>query len=405
MSRNDIASCAEEKFDFHISCAIIDSNQNQIYIVPFNTKSILVWKIVDTNPSVIKIKELIDEESNDIYIYGLALSPNESCLATILSDQSIMLYQNNDYLRCLATLKIQENRSFICDFDYWDDKTLILFYSDGSMSFHEGQESLEEYRYESNQLHPYPRLCHRTSDQLFLIDSQTNNTNDDEIDENNSNLLSRLFRSFKDSTELINERLILIEHSDPDRLIESLLANGDSGGALRVCKVFNRIDLADQIHERESRLSSSQLNAHCTRIQSRLRVLQLCTTILYPTFDEQYQLIQFGLNQATRKELFNNLFYSDQGFFQSIHDENLYLKDMEEKMLPLNIPQKQILLYRRKLLDEKRKLNLYDDLMKISKIFQQYQSNIFEKFREWDYKQIALRCARVSKPSPRSERD
>jgi hypothetical protein len=78
---------------------------------------------------------------------------------------------------------------------------------------------------------------------------------------------------------------------------------------------------------------------------------------------------------------------------------------MEEKMLPLNIPQKQILLYRRKLLDEKRKLNLYDDLMKISKIFQQYQSNIFEKFREWDYKQIALRCARVSKPSPRSERD
>jgi WD40 repeat protein len=105
MSRDDIASCAEEKFHFNISCTIIDSNQNQIYIVPFNTKSILVWKIVDTNPSVIKIKEIIDEEDNQVYIYGLALSPNESCLAAILSDQSILLYQNKEYLRCLSNVR------------------------------------------------------------------------------------------------------------------------------------------------------------------------------------------------------------------------------------------------------------------------------------------------------------
>jgi WD40 repeat protein len=106
MSLDDIASCAEEKFDFNISCAIIDSNQNQIYIVPFNTKSILVWKIVDTNPSVIKIKEFIDDENNDVYIYDLALSPNESCLVAILSDQSIVLYQNNEYLRFLSKVRV-----------------------------------------------------------------------------------------------------------------------------------------------------------------------------------------------------------------------------------------------------------------------------------------------------------
>jgi hypothetical protein len=105
MSRDDIASCAEEKFDFHISCALIDSNQNQIYIVPFDTKSILVWKIVDTNPSVIKIKQIVDEDNNEVYIYGLALSPNKSCLVSILSDRSIVLYQNNDYPRCLAKVK------------------------------------------------------------------------------------------------------------------------------------------------------------------------------------------------------------------------------------------------------------------------------------------------------------
>ncbi|CAF4925889.1 unnamed protein product, partial [Rotaria sp. Silwood2] len=48
-------------------------------------------------------------------------------------------------------------------------------------------------------------------------------------------------------------------------------------------------------------LSSSQLGTHLTRIKSRLHVLQLCTTILYSTFNEQFDLIQFGLNQATRK--------------------------------------------------------------------------------------------------------
>jgi hypothetical protein len=107
------------------------------------------------------------------------------------------------------------------------------------MSFHEGQETLKEYRYESNQLHLYPRFCHRTPDQLFFIDSQISQTSNDETDKDISNILSRLFSSFKDSTETISERLILIEHSDPDRLIESLLANGDSHGELRACKVFN----------------------------------------------------------------------------------------------------------------------------------------------------------------------
>ena len=394
MSRDDIASCAEEKFPFSITCAMIDFNHNQIYLVPFNSKSISIWKIVDTNPSVMKIKEIIDEETNEIYISDLALSPDESHLVALFSDQSIVLYQNTDYPQSLARLKIIETRSLICDLAYWDNQTVILFYSDGSMSFHEGQETLEEYRYESNQLNQSPRLCPRSSEDLFLIDQRTTPSNESELEEENPGFITRLFRSLKDSTESITERLLLLEHSDPDRLIETLLNNGDYGGALRVCKVFNRTDLADQIHERESRLSSSQLGAHCTRIQSRLRVLILCTSILYPTFDEQYQLIQFGLQQATRKQLFDNLFYSDQSFFQSIHDESLHLRDVQEKVSPLNIPQKQILLYRRKLLDEKRKLFLYDDLINKSKLFSQYQPTVFDKFRQWTYPQIAVRCAR-----------
>ncbi|UJR07568.1 hypothetical protein I4U23_011855 [Adineta vaga] len=404
MSSNDIASCAEEKFDFSITCAIIDENLNQLYIVPYNTKSILVWKIVDTKPSVIKIKEIREEEDdndyekkNDVYIYGLALSPNETCLVAILSNQSIVLYQNNEQLCRLVNLKISENRSFVCDLDYWDDKTLILFYSDGSMSFHEGTKSLEEYRYKSNQLNPWPRLCHGSlSNELFLIDCHINPIhNDDENgEEQHVNIITRLFRSFQDSIESINERLILLEHSDPCRLIENLISNGDYGGALRVCDVFDRKDLADQIHEREVRSSSSQIGEHLTRIQSRLHVLQLCTTILYSTMDEQLRLIRFGLDQATKEQLFNSLYYSDQPFYRSIYEENLTLNHLQAKSIPLTIPQKQVLLYRRKLLDEKRKLYLYEDLIEKYQVFQEYQPSLFEKFREWNYQQIAIRCAR-----------
>ena len=73
MSRDDNASCAEVKFSFSITYATIDFNHNQIYLIPLNSNSISVWKIVDTNPSVVKIKEIIDEETNDIYITHLAI--------------------------------------------------------------------------------------------------------------------------------------------------------------------------------------------------------------------------------------------------------------------------------------------------------------------------------------------
>ena len=71
------------------------------------------------------------------------------------------------------------------------------------------------------------------------------------------------------------------------------------------------------------------------------------------------------------------------------------MRDVQEKCVPLNIPQKQVLLYRRKLLDEQRKRFLYDDLINKWKLFPQYQPTVFEKFRQWTYPEIALRCARV----------
>lgn len=264
------------------------------------------------------------------------------------------------------------------------------------MSFHEGNETLEEYRYELNQLNKWSSFTNDQSNNLYIIDFKINKINNNDNDEDNLNIIYRLFNSFKISNELINQRLILIEHIDPCRFIEHLILNDDFGEALRICKLFNRYDLSDKIHEKALRLSSSQIETHLTRIQSRLHVLQLCTTILYSTFNEQYDLIKFGLDKATNKKLFNNLFYSEDYFFQTIYNENEYLKDVQPLNIQLNISQKQILIYRKKLLDEKRKLFLYDDLINKYKIFNKYQSNIYQIFRLSDYKHIALKLARVN---------
>ena len=267
------------------------------------------------------------------------------------------------------------------------------------MSFHEGMETLEEYRYESCQLNGWPRLCSHQCEPLYLIDGRRNDMNSSDIEREEAKTPTStfgFFRSLKQPSELIMERLLLIEHADPDRLIENLIENGDYGEALRVCKVFHRTDFSDQIHEKQLRLSSSQLHVHLSKIQSRLHVLQLATSLLYPTDDEQRQLIQFALDQATRRQLFNSLFVSDDGFFHSIDEEYSSLTNTEEHHGPLNISQKQLLLYRRRLLDQRRKLDLYDDLIDQCHVFQEYQPKIFDKLREWDDKQIAMRCARVS---------
>lgn len=129
MSRDDVASCAEERLDFSVTCAIVDVEQNQLFVVPFSSQSISVWKIMDTKPSLIKAKEIFDNDGTDgVYIYGLALSPDGTCLVALLSDQSIVLYQHNDYLRRSTQVKIADDRPPVCDCDYWDDKVCFHTY-------------------------------------------------------------------------------------------------------------------------------------------------------------------------------------------------------------------------------------------------------------------------------------
>jgi len=178
MSRDDIASCAEEKFPFEIFFSIVETERNCVYLLPFESRSILIYKIIDTNPSIQLIKEIHHDDfqnenfSSKDFFLRLALSPNQFYFVTFASNRIISLYENGERIRPLAQLKLDENRSFVSDLNSWDDQTLIVFYSDGSMSFHEGTKELEEYRYEMKQLNEWTHVSHQRTNELYLIDEE-----------------------------------------------------------------------------------------------------------------------------------------------------------------------------------------------------------------------------------------
>ena len=124
MSRDDIASCAEETFPFQINSTIIDPNHHLIYLLPFEKRSIFIYKILDTNPSIQLLKEIHqddDQQNKDLHLSHLALSPNQIYLVTLSSDQSMDLYENKERLRHLAKvicLFIDEEKNFNDDFSY-----------------------------------------------------------------------------------------------------------------------------------------------------------------------------------------------------------------------------------------------------------------------------------------------
>jgi len=399
MSRDDIASCAEEKFPFEIYSSIVETNRNYLYVLPFEQRSIFIYKILDTNPSIELIKDFQFDEisssssSDEVIFIRFALSPSELSFVVLGSNRTIFLFENHHQIRLLTQFKLNEDRPNLSDLNFWDDRTLILFYRDGSISFHDGKESLEEFRYERNQFDGSIRLSHQRTEKLYLVDSKRISSGDSTETEEKSSFFRHFAEKFDEKLAKFMEMLPL----DPDRLIENLIDREDFGEALRVAKMFQRENYSDEIHEKQLRQCSTQLKSHLTKIRSRLRVFQLVTTFIYPTFDEQILLVDFALEKSMKKSFFLRLSHSDELFFKSISEEN-QIESKEkvdnEEILPLSstssltIPQKQLLIYRRKLLDQRRKLNLFDQ------IFDRFHSDLFEKFRSWNFVEIARRAAR-----------
>ena len=113
MSRDDIASCAEEKFPFEICSTIVETDRNLLYVLPAASRSIRLYKIIDTNPSLQLIKELDQDElrnddgeaTGDYHFLRLALSPDQSRLVALASNRTIFLFDNRERIRPLAQVR------------------------------------------------------------------------------------------------------------------------------------------------------------------------------------------------------------------------------------------------------------------------------------------------------------
>ena len=105
--------CAEEKFPFEIFSTIVETERNSVYVLPFESRSIFISKIIDTNPSIQLTKEIHQEDfieensSEQNHFLCFALSPNQFYLVTFGSNRTIFLYENCERIRPLARLRFE----------------------------------------------------------------------------------------------------------------------------------------------------------------------------------------------------------------------------------------------------------------------------------------------------------
>lgn len=273
------------------------------------------------------------------------------------------------------------------------------------MGFHSVTVGLDEYRYELNQTNKSIRVVDQLTDRLLFVDQEIDRNNKS-LDSSRSSSSFRLTfdrlvgRSIADEREEIKNRLIEIEHCRPDILIRRLMENGDFGEALRVCQVFERIDLSDEIHERQVRCSSRQIEIHLSKIRDRFRIVLLAADLIYPTIDEQYRLFDFTLNKVLNRSSFDELSQSDEPIFRSIEEETRRATVVDrannvQSNGELNPMQKKFLFFRRRIIELKRKLILLDQMINEIQLFDQFDIRTFDLFRRWNNAEIGRRCARV----------
>ncbi|CAF1226799.1 unnamed protein product, partial [Didymodactylos carnosus] len=423
MSRDVVASCANDEqicsyYPKGITCCIVDNAKHRLYTSSYNPLNVQCWKLCDKEPWLLLEKQTSSDDAikdDSCFTWKMSLSPDGNRLLTIDSLGTIYIFQIeedvNDILQHLQTF-------------------VLLSYIDGSISFHQSQ-TLNEIRFESTLFHHYPQLYAQQQQQqildeystdddesthrILVIDVHTNrselsssslSTSRDETTSLVTRLFSSLFSRYYSSLnhlETLSYKLHELEKAEPLDVVNRLISERDYGEALRLCHTFNLdTDSIYQLQWKQSlTVTEATIHSYLYRISKRAWVLNECLQLLCSTFDEQWTLLQFGLQKASSKQLFLSLHENDQAWFHSINDEigqqqttitTTALKD--EQNQPLTLTQKQLIIYRRKLLIYKQKLDLYERLRTNTKVFNDYSKEFYETFRDLSLKDIAIRFAR-----------
>lgn len=106
MSQNDVALSDRDRVHFEIGSSIVDAASNLIYLVPLDSCSIVVYRIVDTSPSLVVTKEFRSVDQDWPRFVRLLVSPSKSSLIVLSSDRSLLLFGNErDQLTLLSQVR------------------------------------------------------------------------------------------------------------------------------------------------------------------------------------------------------------------------------------------------------------------------------------------------------------
>ncbi|XP_046481059.1 NBAS subunit of NRZ tethering complex [Neodiprion pinetum] len=221
------------------------------------------------------------------------------------------------------------------------------------------------------------------------------------------------FQPKRKKSKLIHRtyRILGLKSTTPEELYSRKIDIEEYGEALALANTYNLdTDLVYQTQWRKSEFSLNAIKNHLSKVSKRSWVLNECVTRVPDTIEASRELLNFGLGGANLETLLA-IGVKDDGKFTpaDIEDEDYEELDKigatlrqiqkENQILDqINIEkltegQKEMVMYRRKLLDHLDKLQTYEIILEAPSM---YNKIFYEEFRKLSALQNAIRFAKDS---------
>ncbi|XP_057318854.1 NBAS subunit of NRZ tethering complex-like [Microplitis mediator] len=203
-------------------------------------------------------------------------------------------------------------------------------------------------------------------------------------------------------------RILGLKSTTPEELYSRKIDLEEYDEALALAKSYNLdTDLVYQTQWRKSKFSMKAIKEHLSKVRKRSWVLNECIMRVPETLEAARELLNFGL-KGTNLDAFLALAEEDDGKFSTAENDedpaqlndvavNLkYMQKVNKKLEGVDLsactqPQKELLNYRRSLLNHLDKLKTYEIIIGTP---DKYKKDSYEKFRQLTILENAVRFAR-----------
>ncbi|XP_048513808.1 NBAS subunit of NRZ tethering complex-like isoform X2 [Athalia rosae] len=206
-------------------------------------------------------------------------------------------------------------------------------------------------------------------------------------------------------------RILGLKSTTPEELYLRKIEIEEYGEALALARSYNLdTDLVYQTQWRKSEFSLNAIKDHLSKVSKRSWVLNECVTRVPETIEATRELLNFGLRGANLETLLT-IGIKDEGKFTPDDAYEDYKDDLDEtntnlrqiqktnqilekiNINDLSEEQKELVKYRRKLLDHLDKLQTYEIILEAPFM---YDKNFYEEFRKFSALENTVRFAKDS---------